>query len=89
MIACILSWFTRCRYAEFLDASPSLANLLYFQPDKLLPLFDAGVRDAQVGYFLRFSIAYEFSWLCLHLVIRTNGKLMHLLLYNNLVYACR
>lgn len=40
--------FTCCRYAEFLDASPSLANLLYTQSDKLLTLFDIAVKEAQV-----------------------------------------
>ncbi|KAG0631424.1 hypothetical protein M758_1G252000 [Ceratodon purpureus] len=34
-------------YAEFLDASPPLANLLYLQPEKLLSLFDEAVREAQ------------------------------------------
>jgi DNA helicase MCM9 len=36
-----------CRYAEFLDASPVLGNLLFFHPQKLFPLFDIAACEAQ------------------------------------------
>ncbi|CAK9250640.1 unnamed protein product [Sphagnum jensenii] len=34
-------------YAEFLDASPVLGNLLFFHPQKLFPLFDIAACEAQ------------------------------------------
>lgn len=38
-----------CRYAEFLDTHPGLANFLFSHPKELLPLFDKACRKAQVS----------------------------------------
>lgn len=69
MIIWMFYWFTCCRYAEFLDASPALANLLYLQPDKLLPLFDAGAREAQVRL-----LSQIFDYLCRFLALITSDN---------------
>ncbi len=51
----VIPFASFCRYAEFLDATPVLGNLLFFHPQKLFPLFDIAACEAQVEtfFFLR------------------------------------